>query len=84
MFNQKKVNEMNKSGTKTGKVKFYNPAKGFGFIIDDETDQEIFMHATGIASDTSLSSITSEKRVSFEVIDGKKGLNAVNVQVLSN
>lgn len=61
---------------KTGKVKFYNKTKGFGFIIDDDTAEEVFVHATGLVDD-----INSDDQVSFEVKDGKKGLNAINVKL---
>ncbi|MEK6884346.1 MAG: cold shock domain-containing protein [Nanoarchaeota archaeon] len=62
----------------TGKVKFYNPAKGFGFIVDKETNDEIFVHATGIVEGT----IKEGDEVTFEITQGKKGLNAVNVELV--
>lgn len=61
---------------KTGKVKFYNEAKGFGFIIDDESSEEIFVHATGLQEE-----IRENDKVSFDTVTGKKGLNAVNVKL---
>lgn len=61
---------------KTGKVKFYNKTKGFGFIVDDNDGSEVFVHATGLVDD-----INSEDQVVFEVKDGKKGLNAINVKL---
>jgi CspA family cold shock protein len=60
---------------KTGTVKFYNEAKGFGFITD-ETGTDVFVHATGL-----IDEIRENDSVSFEVTEGKKGLNAVNVSV---
>lgn len=60
---------------KTGKVKFFNEAKGYGFIVEDEQAQEIFVHQTGLVHE-----IRENDRVSFDVIDGKKGLNAVKVE----
>ncbi len=60
---------------KTGTVKFYNEAKGFGFIVQDENQQEIFVHQTGITE-----AIRQNDKVEFEEIDGRKGLNAVNVK----
>lgn len=60
---------------KTGTVKFYNEQKGFGFI-KDETGTDIFVHATGLVDE-----IRENDSVTFEVAEGKKGLNAVNVQV---
>jgi len=60
---------------KTGKVKFFNESKGFGFIIQDDDNQEIFVHQTGL-----IHEIRENDQVSFEVIEGKKGLNAVKVE----
>ncbi len=60
---------------RTGKVKFYNAAKGYGFIIDDETKEEVFVHQSGLAD-----RIRQDDMVTFEVTEGKKGLNAVNVK----
>ncbi len=60
---------------KTGTVKFFNEAKGFGFIIDDESNTEYFVHVTGLIDD-----IREGDKVEFELTEGKKGLNAVNVK----
>lgn len=59
---------------KTGTVKFFNETKGFGFI-KDEAGQEFFVHATGL-----VDKIRENDAVTFEVTEGKKGLNAVNVK----
>jgi cold shock protein len=59
----------------TGTVKFFNEAKGFGFIIDDESQKEIFVHITGLGGTV----IREKDRVEYEIVDGKKGLNATNV-----
>jgi CspA family cold shock protein len=59
---------------KTGTVKFFNETKGFGFIKDEE-GQEIFVHATGL-----VDQIKENDPVSYEVTEGKKGLNAINVK----
>ena len=61
---------------KTGKVKFYNNSKGFGFICDNETGQDVFVHSTGLKSD-----VRDGDEVTYEVTQGKKGLNAINVQL---
>lgn len=58
---------------KKGTVKFFNEAKGFGFI-KGEDGQEIFVHATGLQED-----IRENDEVEYETERGKKGLNAVNV-----
>jgi CspA family cold shock protein len=61
---------------KTGKVKFFNDSKGFGFIIDNETGKEIFVHVSGL-----IDEIKEEDEVTFELKEGKKGLNAVEVKI---
>jgi CspA family cold shock protein len=60
----------------TGTVKFFNNAKGFGFIKDAQTGNEIFVHVTGL-----VDQIKENDSVSFEVQEGRKGLNAVNVKL---
>ena len=60
---------------KKGKVKFYNSLKGFGFILDHETGQDIFVHSSGLQGQ-----IHDGDEVTFEVTEGKKGLNAVEVK----
>ena len=59
----------------TGKVKFFNEAKGFGFILEDETNKEIFVHHTGLTD-----RVRENDLVSYDVVEGKKGQNAVNVK----
>ena len=61
---------------KTGTVKFFNDSKGFGFIKDEESGQDIFVHSSGLKE-----SIRENDNVVFEVEQGKKGLNAVNVKL---
>lgn len=64
----------------TGVVKFFNESKGYGFIVEDDTNRDIFVHVTGLNG-----LILREKdRVQFEVVDGKKGLNAVKVQKMES
>ncbi len=62
---------------KKGKVKFFNEAKGFGFIKEEETNTEHFVHVSGL-----IDEIREEDTVEFELEEGKKGLNAVNVKVV--
>ena len=59
-----------------GTVKFYNEAKGFGFIKDADSSKEYFVHSTGIKQ-----SIRENDAVTFDLEEGKKGLNAVNVKL---
>ncbi|MBS3770182.1 MAG: cold shock domain-containing protein [Bacteroidales bacterium] len=64
---------------KEGKVKFFNESRGFGFIKDSESDNEYFVHVSGI-----IEEIQEEDEVTFELKEGKKGLNAVNVKLLQS
>jgi len=59
-----------------GKVKFFNDSKGFGFIKDSESEKEYFVHATGL-----VDKVKDGDDVTFELQEGKKGLNAVNVRL---
>jgi CspA family cold shock protein len=61
-----------------GVVKFYNEAKGFGFIKPSDSSEDIFVHATGLVDE-----IRENDEVEYDVERGKKGLNAVNVKVLN-
>ena len=60
---------------KTGKVKFFNENKGFGFIVEDESNQEVFVHSSGL-----VDRVRENDQVEYEVTEGKKGLNAINVK----
>ena len=60
-----------------GTVKFFNESKGFGFVVDDESKTENFVHVTGL-----IDEINEGDAVEFELQEGRKGLNAVNVKVL--
>jgi cold shock protein len=61
---------------KKGTVKFFNEAKGFGFIQEDN-GSEIFVHISGLKSD-----IRENDQVTFDTAQGKKGLNAINVTLV--
>jgi len=60
-----------------GIVKFFNESKGFGFIKEEETGKEYFVHSTGLKD-----RINEGDEVTFELAEGKKGLNAVNVKLV--
>jgi CspA family cold shock protein len=59
----------------TGIVKFFNESKGFGFIKEDETSREIFVHVSGLKD-----KVRQNDKVTFNIVDGKKGQNAVDVK----
>lgn len=59
---------------KTGTIKFFKTDKGFGFITTD-SNEEIFFHVSGL-----VDQVTKGDRVSFDVKEGVKGLNAINIK----
>ena len=59
-----------------GTVKFYNETKGFGFIKDNDSSKEYFVHSSGLKDN-----IGENDEVTFDLEEGKKGLNAVDVRV---
>ena len=59
----------------TGTVKFFNGSKGYGFIVEDETKKEYFVHVSGLIDD-----INEGDAVTFDLQEGRKGLNAVDVR----
>ena len=61
---------------KNGTVKFFNQSKGFGFIAEEESGTEYFVHVSGLVEE-----VRDGDAVVFEVREGKKGLNAVNVKI---
>ena len=60
-----------------GTVKWFNDSKGYGFITDNESGTEYFVHVSGIVDE-----VKEDDQVSFELSQGRKGLNAVNVKLL--
>ena len=62
---------------KEGKVKFFNVTKGFGFITPNDGTADVFVHQTGL-----IDTIKDNDEVQFETERGKKGINAVRVQVI--
>ncbi len=61
---------------KKGTVKFFNDSKGFGFVIDDESKKEYFVHISGL-----IDEVAEGNEVTFELKEGRKGLNAVDVRL---
>ena len=66
---------MSSTSTKSGVVKYFAEAKGFGFIIDDASKEEHFFHFSN-----TLDKVQKDDKVAYELVEGKKGLNAVNVK----
>ncbi|MDO7171790.1 cold-shock protein [Mariniflexile sp. AS56] len=60
-----------------GTVKFFNDGKGFGFIVEDGSNKEHFVHISGL-----IDEVREGDAVEFDLKEGKKGLNAVNVKVI--
>lgn len=61
---------------KEGTVKFFNTEKGFGFISQSDDRNDVFVHSTGL-----IDNIRENDQVKFDVEQGKKGLNAINVKI---
>ena len=61
---------------KEGTVKFFNESKGYGFIKDNETENEYFVHVSEL-----VDRVKDNDKVTFELKEGRKGLNAVNVKL---
>jgi len=59
----------------TGKVKFFNERKGFGFILDDESQQDVFVHVSGL-----VDKIRENDQVSFDLTEDNRGKKAINVR----
>ncbi len=68
-------NTMDKKST--GTVKFFNTEKGFGFIKHDDSSKETFVHASGL-----IDEIKENDKVEFDLQNGQKGMNAVNVKLI--
>ncbi|MFB9052567.1 cold-shock protein [Formosa undariae] len=62
---------------KNGTVKFFNESKGFGFVTEEGSNEEYFVHVSGL-----IDRIEEGDTVEFELKEGKKGLNAINVKVI--
>jgi CspA family cold shock protein len=59
-----------------GTVKFFNESKGFGFVVDSSSQEEIFVHVSGL-----IDNIREGDQVTFNTERGKKGMNAIDVKI---
>lgn len=66
----------------TGTVKWFNDAKGFGFITPDGGGDDVFAHFSAIQAN-GFKSLKENQRVSFEIVTGPKGKQASNIQIIS-
>jgi len=71
------LNKLNYITMSKGTVKFFNESKGFGFITEEGVERDHFVHISGLVDE-----IREGDEVEFELEEGKKGLNAVNVKVI--
>jgi len=71
------LNFYNTNTMSKGTVKFFNDSKGFGFIVEDDNNKEHFVHISGL-----IDEIREGDAVEFDLQEGRKGLNAVNVKVI--
>ena len=63
-----------------GTVKWFNAQKGYGFITNESTGEDVFVHFSGIAGE-GYKSLEEGQNVTFDITDGNRGLQAVNVTV---
>ena len=61
---------------KTGIVKFFNESKGYGFVVENETKKEYFVHVSGL-----IDQVNENDEITFDLKEGKKGLNAIEVKL---
>jgi CspA family cold shock protein len=65
-----------------GKVKWFNQSKGFGFIEREDKEKDVFVHVSAV-QDAGMKGLEDGQALTFEVEDGPKGPNAVNLQISS-
>ena len=63
----------------SGKVKWFNSKKGYGFITDDKTNQDIFLHVSAL-EDSKLRVLKEEQKIKFDIKEEKNKLQAINIK----
>ena len=66
----------------SGKVKWFNPTKGFGFIAREDNEKDVFVHISAVKN-AGIDGLDEGQAMTFEVEEGPKGPNAVNLQKIS-
>jgi CspA family cold shock protein len=64
----------------TGTVKWFNDAKGFGFVTPDDGSDDLFAHFSAINMNNGFKSLKEGQKISFDAVPGAKGMQAVNIQ----
>ena len=64
-----------------GKVKWFNSKKGYGFITDDETNKDIFLHVTSL-EESKLRVLKEEQKIKYDIKEEKNKLQAINIKKL--
>ncbi len=67
----------------TGSVKWFNNAKGYGFIVSDEANEDLFAHYSAITMD-GYKTLKAGQKVSFDITRGDKGLHAINIKSIES
>ena len=65
----------------SGKIKWFNAKKGYGFITDDETNKDIFLHVSAL-EDSKLRVLKEEQKIKFDIKEEKNKLQAINIKKL--
>jgi len=76
LWRQNAISQLSIFTMYNGTVKFFNESKGFGFIVDNASGEEIFVHVTGL-----IDNIREGDKVTYQTERGKKGMNAVDVKI---
>jgi CspA family cold shock protein len=65
----------------SGKIKWFNAKKGYGFITDDETNKDIFLHVSSL-EESKLRVLKEEQKIKFDIKEEKNKLQAINIKKL--